>query len=72
MIPKEPPRSGPSKDALFVVDVQRRLSRAGFSGDVFALVSRELPDWTQERWEKAVQELQEALMKWTRPCAEWL
>ena len=67
IIPKKPPRSGPSKDALFVVDVQRRLSRAGFSGDVFALVSRELPDWTQERWEKAVQELQEALMQWTRP-----
>jgi hypothetical protein len=57
--PKELPRSGPSKDALFVADVQRRLSRAGFSGDGFALVSRELPDWTRERWEKAGQELED-------------
>jgi hypothetical protein len=59
VMPKEPPRSGPSKDALFVADVQRRLSRTGFSGDVFSLVSRELPDWTRERWEKAVQELED-------------
>ena len=58
IMPKEPPRSGLSKDALFVADVQRRLSRTGFSGDVFSLVSRELPDWTRERWEKAVQELE--------------
>jgi hypothetical protein len=57
--PKELPGGGPSKDALFVADVQRRLARAGFSGDVFALVSRELPEWTRERWERAARELRE-------------
>jgi hypothetical protein len=63
MAPKEPPGGGLSKDALFVADVQRRLARAGFSGDVFAVVSRELPEWTRERWERAMRELQEQQAK---------
>jgi hypothetical protein len=59
MEPKGPPRSEFSKDALFVADAQRRVSRAGFSGDVFSLVSRELPGWTRARWENAIRELQD-------------
>jgi hypothetical protein len=55
--------SGFSKDALFVSDVQARLQRRGFMGDTFSLVSRELPDWTRGRWEKALTELQEATRK---------
>jgi hypothetical protein len=51
------PSEALSKDALFVTDVSARLRRHGFSGDVFAAVSRELPDWTRERWEHAVEEL---------------
>ena len=49
-----------SKDALFVVDVSARLQRHGFSGDMFAAVNRELPDWTRERWERAMTELEHA------------
>jgi hypothetical protein len=63
MAPKEPPGGGPSKDALFVADVQRRLAQAGFLGDVFALVSRELPEWTRKRWERATRELHERQAK---------
>jgi hypothetical protein len=63
MTPQEPPGGGPSKDALFVADVQRRLAQAGFSGNMFALVSRELPEWTRERWERASRELHERQAK---------
>jgi len=49
-----------SKDALFVADVSARLQRHGFSGDMFAAVNRELPDWTRERWERAMTELEHA------------
>ena len=49
-----------SKDALFIADVSARLQRHGFSGDMFAAVNRELPDWTRERWERAMTELEHA------------
>jgi hypothetical protein len=49
-----------SQDALFVADVSRRLRKKGFLGDVFAAVSRELPEWTRERWEYATKELSAA------------
>jgi hypothetical protein len=51
------PSGALSKDALFVADVSTRLRRQGFTGDGFAAVSRELPDWTRERWERASGEL---------------
>jgi hypothetical protein len=58
------PRCGPertlSQDALFVSDISARLRRHGFLGDVFSAVSRELPDWTRERWKGASRELEEA------------
>ena len=34
--------------------------KRGFTGEVFAAVSQELPEWTRERWEKAVHELSAA------------
>jgi hypothetical protein len=49
-----------SKDALFVADISARLRRTGFTGDVFVAVSDELPEWTRERWERAVTEVEHA------------
>jgi hypothetical protein len=54
------PRSSLSKDALFVEDVSAKLRQRGFLRDVFLVVSRELPEWTRERWENAQEELSTA------------
>lgn len=42
-----------SADAQFVRLIRLRLANAGYRGDVFAAVKRELPEWTRERWESA-------------------
>ena len=55
-----------SQDALFVADVSRRLRQQGFTGDVFAAVSRELPEWTRERWENATKEVSAAHVRRAR------
>jgi hypothetical protein len=52
-----PPQDTLSKDACFAADISARLRQRGFTGDVFAIVSQELPEWTRERWERAAQEL---------------
>ena len=52
-----------SKDALFVSDISAKLRQRGFLGNVFSVVSRELPEWTQERWENAQEELSTARKK---------
>ena len=44
--------------------LQTHLARAGFHGDVFALVHREDPSWTRERWDDAVLELAQAKRTW--------
>jgi hypothetical protein len=54
------PEGALSQDALFVADISARLRQTGFTGEVFAAVSQELPEWTRERWEKAVHELSAA------------
>jgi hypothetical protein len=54
---RQRPASGLSKDALFVADVSARLRRHGVLGDVFTVVSAELPQWTKARWEQARAEL---------------
>jgi hypothetical protein len=53
-----------SKDAAIVRYLQTHLARAGFQGDVFALVHREDPSWTRERWDAAVLELAQAKRTW--------
>jgi len=53
-----------SKDAAIVRYLQTHLARAGFQGDVFALVHREDPSWTRERWDAAVLEFAEAKRTW--------
>jgi hypothetical protein len=54
---RQRPASQLSQDALFVADVSARLQRHGVLGDVFAVVSAELPEWTKARWEQASAEL---------------
>jgi hypothetical protein len=49
-----------SRDALFVADISARLRRMGFTGEMFLAVSQELPEWTRERWDHAVEELSAA------------
>ena len=46
-----------SEDALLVRSVRAALGRAGYRGDPFPLVRREKPEWTRERWDLAVLEL---------------
>ena len=49
-----------SKDAHFVAVIQAKCSRAGFHGEMFSLVKAELPEWTKERWERAINEVEQA------------
>lgn len=46
-----------SEDALIVRSVRAALSRAGYRGDPFPAFRREKPEWTRERWDRAVLEL---------------
>ena len=44
--------------------LEKCLGEDGFQGDVFALVHREDPSWTRERWDAAVLELAQAKRIW--------
>lgn len=46
-----------SPDARLVQAVRSAASRAGFRGDPFYLLKREKPEWTRDRWDRAVSEL---------------
>jgi hypothetical protein len=52
-------RPGPelSEDARLVQAVRAAAARAGYRGDPFPLLRRQRPEWTRERWERAVREL---------------
>jgi hypothetical protein len=47
-----------SDDALFVALLQGQMRRRGFHGNVFSLLHAERPEWTRERWENAVAEIE--------------
>ena len=51
------PGPGLSADARLVQAVRAAAARAGYRGDVFPLLKRERPEWTRERWDRAVAEL---------------
>jgi hypothetical protein len=53
------PVPGPelSDDARLVGAVRAAAARAGYRGDAFPLLKREQPEWTRERWDRAVAEL---------------
>jgi hypothetical protein len=45
-----------SEDAMLVRAVRAALDRAGFRGDPFYALKREKPEWTRDRWDRAVAE----------------
>lgn len=57
--PQHRPEETLSADALLARSVQAALARAGFRGDPLPLVRRERPEWTRERWDAAVAELEQ-------------
>jgi hypothetical protein len=52
-----PPGQERSADARLVREVRAALSRAGYRGDAFPHLRRQRPDFTRERWDRAVAEL---------------
>jgi hypothetical protein len=59
-----------SDDASFIAALQARLRQRGFHGELFSLLHEERPEWTRERWEQALSELEERQKK--RDCAKGL
>lgn len=56
--PPHRPEDTLSADALLARSVQAALARAGYRGDPLPLVRRERPEWTRERWDAALAELE--------------
>lgn len=55
---RKPPRVVEwSEDAQLVQAVRAASARAGYRGDPFPLLRREKPEWTRDRWDRAVAEL---------------
>ena len=52
-------RPGPelSADARLVQVVRAAVARADYRGDAFPLLKRQQPEWTRDRWDRAVAEL---------------
>jgi hypothetical protein len=46
-----------SEDARLVQAVRAAAARARYRGDPFPLLKREKPEWTRERWDRALEEL---------------
>jgi hypothetical protein len=47
-----------SEDARLVQSVRAAAARARYRGDPFPLLKRQRPEWTRERWDRAVGELE--------------
>ena len=61
--PKPPLRVELSNDGRFAAAVQRAVSQGAYCGDPFHLVMREFPEWTRERWGRAIEELENARLR---------
>ena len=69
LTPKEPPSSYPtvravetlSEDARLVQAILAAVARTRYRGDVFPVLKRERPEWTRERWDQALGELEQTL-----------
>lgn len=55
--PPAAPRPAPSADARLVAAVVGAARRAGYRGEAFYLLKRGRPEWTRERWDRALAEL---------------
>ena len=49
-----------SEDARLVQAIRAGVSRTSYRGDAFPLLKRERPEWTRERWDEALAELEQA------------
>jgi hypothetical protein len=49
-----------SEDARLVQALQAAVARTKFRGCAFPLLKREHPEWTRERWDRALAELEQA------------
>jgi hypothetical protein len=49
-----------SEDARLVRAVRAAVARTRYPGDAFPLLRRERPEWTRERWDRALRELEQA------------
>ena len=67
--PRRTQRVELSEDALLVRQLQHVLRRRGLHRDPFPKVQRHRPDWTRERWERAVLELHDAQLAQARENA---
>ena len=52
---------GLSVDARVVQAIKAAVSRTRYRGDAFPLLKREHPEWTRERWDQALAELEQTL-----------
>lgn len=57
---RQAPRVQLSEDARFVVALQQVVANRRIRVEPLALLRREKPEWTRERWDKAVEELENA------------
>jgi hypothetical protein len=48
-----------SDDARLVQAVRAAVARSGYRGDAFPFLKREKPEWSRERWDRALEELGE-------------
>jgi hypothetical protein len=55
--PMEVSRPRLSEDALLVQAVKAALARAGYRGDPFYALKGQRPEWTRDRWDRALAEL---------------
>ena len=58
-----PERVSLSEDAVLVQTITAALKRANHRGDGFPLLKRERPEWTRERWDLALAELEAARVR---------
>ena len=50
-----------SEDARLVQAIRAALARTKYQGDGFAILRRERPEWTRERWDRALAELEQTV-----------
>lgn len=52
--------AGLSEDARLVQAIRAAVARTRYQGDGFAILRRERPEWTRERWDRVMEELDQA------------
>ncbi len=58
-----------SDDAKMVLAVKRVATQHRLTRDPFHLLRHEKPDWTRERWERAVSEVENSRLRQVQPAS---